>query len=69
MDIPEKVPSSKENLELELENCKFRLKEFEKKGLDLYLESEHRELLKKWILNKLNEDIDFFKEKVRNAGN
>ena len=54
---------NKQEIEKELEECKFRLKEFELKGLDIYLTSPHRDLLRKWIKEKLESDIKFWKDK------
>ena len=56
---------NKEQIEKELEECRFRLKEFNEKGLDLYLNSEHRDLLSKWIKEKLESDIEFFKNQLK----
>jgi hypothetical protein len=51
-------------IEKEIMECKYRLKEFESKGLDLYLNSPHRDLLRKWIKEKLEGDIEFFKKRL-----
>jgi uncharacterized protein (DUF302 family) len=56
---------NKEQLGKELEECKFRLKEFQKKGVDLFLESPHKEILKKWIDEKLREDIKYFEDRLK----
>jgi hypothetical protein len=54
---------NKQEIEKELEECRFRLKEFELKGLDIYLTSPNRDLLRKWIKEKLESDIKFWKDK------
>lgn len=60
---------NKEEIEKELEECRFRLKEFELKGLDLYLLSPNRDLLRKWIKEKLESDIEFFKKRLQETIN
>jgi hypothetical protein len=55
-------------LESQLEECKFRLKEFQKKGVELFINSPHREILSKWIQEKLESDIKYFEERLKYAG-
>lgn len=54
---------NKEEIEKELEEARFRLRQFKLIGLDLYLKSPHRDLLRKWIEEKLESDIKYWKEK------
>jgi hypothetical protein len=51
-------------IESQLNECKYRLIEFEKKGLDMFLLSPNRDLLRKWIKEKLESDINYFKEQL-----
>lgn len=60
---------NKQEIEKELEECRFRLKEFELKGLDIYLTSPNRDLLRKWIKEKLESDIEFFKKRLQETIN
>ena len=55
-------------LEKEINECKFRLSEFKKKGVELFINSPHREILEKWIQEKLESDIKHFEERLKYAG-
>jgi hypothetical protein len=65
--LEEKQLNHKENLELALEESKFRLKEFETKGLEVY--EKYKELVITIVKKNLQEDIDFFKNKLKEMEN
>lgn len=67
--MEEKQLTKKEQIELLLNQSKETLKEFEKKGLDMYLNSPNRDLLRKWIKEKLESDIEFFKKRLQETIN
>ena len=56
-------------IEQQILECKYRLKEFESKGLDMFLTSPNRDLLRKWIKEKLESDIKYFEEKLNESNN
>ena len=56
-------------IEQQISECKYRLKEFESKGLDMFLTSPNRDLLRKWIKEKLESDIKYFEEKLNESDN
>ena len=60
--MEEKQLTKKEQIEKELERCRYVLKEFEIKGMTAY--EKHPELVIEIIKKHLREDIEFFKKRL-----
>lgn len=59
----------KEEMEKLLKESEERLKEFDKKGLDLFLNSEYRNIFQARIRRMLEEDVAYFEKKLKEIKN
>ncbi len=65
----EKSYKDKSFVEQQLSEARFRLQEFETKGLDMFNDETSRKLIIEMCINKLKEDIKFYQELLKQNNN